>query len=153
MDQNDKGGTTYYQKWYESNRERLSKKRKERYRNDADLRAKAVQRQQKYREKNDRPSTKGQAKFREVNGIKTQVFRISETAEMVGCSIEFIRKYEAEGVIPLPSVKSTQRYYSGAQVKLMKAFYALMHELKYSKDAELKAAALAKHKAEMQENW
>lgn len=149
----DESGGGYYQKWYEANREQLSERRKKRYKQDPTVREKAVKRQRKYRKEHDRPSTKGQAKFREVNGNKVQVYRIRETASYVGCSIEFIRKYEALGVIPEPVVGSAQRYYTMAQIKLMKDFYLLMAELKYTKDPALKQAALDKHAVEMRTHW
>lgn len=146
-------GNSYYKEWYAKNKDRLSQQRKVRYQADPAVRDKALERQKVYRETHDRPSTRGAPKFRAINGIPIQVYRISESAEMIGCSIEFIRKYENEGVIPRPLVDSTQRYYTIEQIKRMKAFYLLMNELKYNKDAALKEAAIEKHRAEMLAGW
>lgn len=146
-------GDSYYKAWYKKNKEELSLKRKRRYASDSAVRQQALDNAKKYREDHARPSTRGAPKLREVHGVIQQVYRISEAAELIGCSIEFLRKYEGEGVIPITLVDSPQRYYTGSQIKLMKAFFNLMSELKYNKDADLKAAALESHKATMQENW
>lgn len=146
-------GGSYYQKWYEANREKLAERRRQRYQMDPQVREKAIQRQRKWRKDHARASTKDSPKFREVNGNLAQVFRISDTAEMAGCSVEFIRKYEQAGVIPRTSVQSAQRYYTSSQVRLIKDFFLVMQELKYNKDAALRDAAVEKHKSLMIENW
>lgn len=149
----DERPSDYYAKWYAANRANLSKKRKERYRLDESVRERAVEYQREYRANKTRPSTKGQAHYREVAGTRQQVYRIAAAAEMAGCSIEFIRKYEAAGVIPPSTAASVQRYYTVEQIKLIKDFYDLMTQLKYSKDAALKQATMDHAKNTLHSQW
>jgi len=145
--------TSYYKFWYEANKERLSKKRKEKYHSDAALRAKAIERQRRYRAEHVRPSTKGSAQYRHIDGELVRVYRIASAADRIGCSPEFIRKYEQRGIIPPPIVDSAQRYYTAEQIKLLRTFYQLMMELKYEKDPGVRELALIEQAENMVRDW
>jgi hypothetical protein len=143
----------YFKSWYSKNKDKHNAKRRKKYAADPERRDKAVNYQRGYRAENARPSSRGEEKFRIVKGRECQVWRISDTATMAGCSAEFIRKYEAAGVIPRPLVESKQRYYTAHQVALIKDFYDLMMGLKYEKDSGLKALALQNQQQILSKNW
>lgn len=145
--------SAYFKKWYATNREKLNAKRRKRYALDPSARDRALNYQAEYRQRVERVSTRGQPHFRTVNGANVQVFRIHGAASMIGCSIEFIRKYELAGVIPKSIFPSTQRYYTQSQINLMKDFYEAMSLLSYSKDQELKQLSRENHRLLMQANW
>lgn len=143
----------YFKSWYAANKDDLNRRRREKYARDKDRRDKAVEYQRAYRKDKVRASSSGQQHFREVAGKKVEVHRISATAELVGCSVEFIRKYEKQGVIPASVVPSKQRYYLPHQVALIKDLFDLMVQLKYSKDEGLKALALQNQTQVILSKW
>lgn len=148
-----KDNPSYFKAWYEQNKERVSKKRRALYANDSARREQAVTYQRDYRKNKERASKKGTPHFRKVGAQLLQVVRITQAALTAGCSIEFIRKYEASGVIPPSAADSPQRYYTLRQIRLIRDFFQIMKELKYVKSADLKEAALASQKQIMSSKW
>jgi len=144
---------TYFKKWYQNNGAKLNERRRERYAKDPEVRTKALQYQAEYRSRVERVSTKGQPRYRQMMGATVQVFRISSAATMIGCSVEFIRKYELRGVIPAASFDNHHRYYNQNQINQMKDFYEAMSLLKFNRDVELKASTLERYKILMESHW
>lgn len=146
---------SYFKSWYAANKEAFNLKRRKAYANSKDKRDKAVKYQKNYRATRATKSSNdsGRKHFREVNGANVEVHRIAAAAELAGCSVEFIRKYEKAGVIPAPVVGSKQRYYTPSQVALIKDLFDLMVQLKYNKDASLKALALQQQTQTISTSW
>lgn len=114
------GKGSYFSRWYEANKEELSKKRKAKYQKDPEFRQSSLQKAAEWREKNPRASKAGKPSLREVNGVMVEVFRISAVGGMIGRSDQTIRDWEDEGIIPPPTVVSAHRYYTRNQIKLMR---------------------------------
>lgn len=126
---------TKYQRWYEANKEELSKRRKALYQNDPEHRAEVKKRQREYRKNHPPESRAGASRFKEINGIQVEVFRIGDACKMIGREEQTIRGWEEKGVIPRPSVEGVHRNYTKNQIVLMRELAQLIDQLRYDKDA------------------
>jgi DNA-binding transcriptional MerR regulator len=127
--ENENGdGKSYFQEYYEKNREVLSKKRRDRYRDDPEYRdqvkKRAMERYLKQREERlkdleenpQEPKVRGNnfPRVMEIDGKDVLVHGVSEFASRVGRNVQTITAWEAKGIIPAPTVKDDlgRRWYS-----------------------------------------
>lgn len=114
----------YNRTYYEKNRERIRKKRYERYHNNPNYRKKVKRRQKEYYNKYLKSPDPSKGYTIKKHGGK-ELFTIQYLAEILGYSESSIRKFEADGILP-ESVYTDRRgwrYYSSAQIDLcVKAF-------------------------------
>lgn len=141
---------TAYQKWYQTNKASFNEKRKKKYHSDPEVREKAISNAKKYRQENPRQNGEEQH-YREVGGKVVEVFRITETANRIGRSVESIRSWEKKGWIPTPSIDSTHRYYTIKQIQLLKDFAEFIDQVRY--DREVRALAIKKKSSELYSLW
>src|SRR5438132_1182903 len=102
-----------FKEWYEVNGDRLNAKRKSRYHTDTEYRKRVLETNQQSREKRKGGSNGSARKQRvrkeashyktvdvEINGVTEKMFTIGALAETLGCSIQAIRIWERQGLIP-----------------------------------------------------
>lgn len=115
----DSMGSFSFKEWYDQNGERLNQKRKDRYENDLEYRAKVLatnqasrQKRREEQAKNPKPRVKKTPEERfkpvelEVNGKVEKVLTIGALAHTLGCSIQAIRLWEKQSVIPRTKLRS-----------------------------------------------
>lgn len=156
MSTKGKGGGTEslseFQKWYKKNSEKLNDKRKKRYATDTSYRQAAIDRQAEYRSRNPPKSRAGESRFKKVGGTAVEAFRIGKAAEIIGRSVQSIRKWEQLGIIPSPVVPSSHRYYTAYQVMLMKELADIIDLARHERGGLLQAAIETKS-AEIKSKW
>lgn len=139
-----------YHLWYLKNKKKLSEKRKKAYRTDEAVREKAKDQQRRYRAANPRLGRQPE-QFKEINGIPTQVVRIGGLCGAIGKCVETVRKWEQLGHIPAHTIPQKHRYYTLAQVALVRELSQLIDEVRYNR--ALRAYALGKKVAEIKAKW
>ena len=124
-----------FAKWYELHGDERNAKRRDKYRKNKAFREAEKKRVQAHRESN--PSSGPRITYRELDGKDAVVVRIGEAANRAGTSPEIIRRYEAEGLIPLPTWDDEpQRLYTHAQCKLIKEIADLRRETRAHSENE-----------------
>ena len=96
----------YFKSWYALNKERLSQKRKERYRNDPDYKAKVLQSASVSRK---RVSNADAKKFVTVAGVDYEVHPIATVASRIKISRETLLNWEGCGLLPETPFRLTGR--------------------------------------------
>jgi hypothetical protein len=111
-----------YKEYYEANKDKISLKRKRRYRNDLDYRELQKKRFQEYRKRTYVPVDK--TVFKE-DGIK--ILAISHMAVAINRSIPTVRHYHEVGILPAISYTNDRgwRMYSEAQIADSKHAFSL----------------------------
>lgn len=141
-----------FKKWYEANGKAHNEARKKKYHTDKAYRDTVKERAAEYRRENPAPSRAGMSSMKTVGGKLVRVYRLGEVAGMIGRSQQTIRKWEAEGYIPKPSVKSAHRFYTDNQVKLMSELADLI-EVTWKGSREVFSTVVATKRAEISANW
>jgi DNA-binding transcriptional MerR regulator len=110
-------GRSTFQTWYADNGDRLNKKRRQRYDNDAEYRQRVLTTNQNYRAKQKKEQKKERAQQRkavrirptestwktieiDVDGVKTPMYTIGALARAIGRGISTVRVWEREGILP-----------------------------------------------------
>lgn len=140
-----------FKDWYQENKETISSRRKKLYREDPEHREAVKLRQAEYRKTHPPLSRAGRSKFKIINGIKVEVFRIGETSQRVGRDEQTIRGWEDRGLIPAPTAPGVHRNYTEKQIALMKELADLIDNSRYDKEG-LQVAIAAKS-IEIKSNW
>lgn len=128
-----------FKQWYNANGKQLNEKRQARYNSDPEYRQKVLASNAESREKRRKSGKKVAAKKRKpktdpkpykvveavVDGSKAKLFTIGLLAKELGCSIQAIRLWERNGVIPEAPLRSGSgvagdRLYTDAAVKIIK---------------------------------
>ncbi len=127
-----------YRRWYKENRTTLSQKRKARYQNDPEYRAKIIAAAKRRR---DQGQVESNRKFQRLvatasGNKRVDVFPIGTVATQLGCNAQMLRNWEKRGWIPPSSFSDTQRLYTRAQIKLMKKLQAFMEKHRRVKRAQ-----------------
>lgn len=138
-----------FKKWYHENKVLFNAKRKAKYASDKDMREKAVLRQREYRKNN--PARLKSENTRVVGGREQPVYRIGAVAEAIGRTEQVVRLWEANGIIPKPTVPGTHRYYTQEQVDLLKGLAQVFDEVRYK--PMIRAAAISKKSSEVHLLW
>lgn len=146
------GKGTYFSRWYEANKEKLSAERKAKYNNDAEYRQASLQKAAEWRAKNPRVSRVGVPSKRMSNGVLTEVFRITAAGKMIGRSDQTIRDWEDEGIIPPPTVVSAHRFYTRNQIELMKELADLINLVRYQ-GLEVLQTAMDSKSSDIHSKW
>lgn len=105
--------------WYKLHGARLNEKRKQRYHSDPEYRKKVLETNQQSRKQrklaDDAPAKPPRVKKEverwktvtvSINGIEVELYTVGALAEALGCSIQAIRLWERQGVIPPSTVRS-----------------------------------------------
>ena len=141
-----------YRRWYEKNKEQFNAKRRQRYQEDDEYREKALENTRTYRSEGVRhPELADTPMYREWNGELIEVFRISTVAEMIGRSVQAIRKWEKNEIIPKPYFGRGHRVYTANQIKLLKKVAAFSDKYRYNRAKYY--AKLEKLVNEVYEKW
>lgn len=140
-----------FSSWYERNKESLKEKRAKKYREDPEYRQAALDRAAKQRAAAPRQPADRDQRFRVIDGIQVEVFRIGQVAEMIGRDEQTIRLWESRAVIPKPSAPGRHRYYTAAQVGLLRELCELLGDHRY--DAVAIREALAEMSKKVYQNW
>lgn len=132
---------TYFQRWYEKEGRKLNRRRKKKYKEDPDYKAKVLEQNKAMRkrralerapEKIEEKKARGKLRTK-INwksyqvpasvlgnkakkGQKITVFTVGAAATMLGCSEQAIRLWEKKGVLPKPLRYKKDRVYTKAQI-------------------------------------
>lgn len=88
----------YFAKWYEANRQKIADRRRERYLNDPDYKAKVLANSKRSRA----PQAVGSGAGRVVgkDGVERNAYSLAEAALLVGVSRETLVAWNKRGMIP-----------------------------------------------------
>lgn len=141
-----------FSKWYANNKEKLAKARSDKYHSDPEYRQKALESAARYREKASRDTEAVEPQhFRDIDGVRREVFRIGAVAALIGRDEQTIRLWESRGVIPKPSAPGIHRYYTEHQVSLLKGLCAELGSNRY--DAPSVQEGLDRQRSIIFSNW
>lgn len=121
-----------FRSWYAQHGAELNEKRKTRYRTDPEYREQVLARAAEYRKTHPRKAASDRHKTRCYKGHCVPVFPIREAAEAIDRTMQVIRKWERNGLIPKPLWEG-HRYYTMQQVQLMKQLATEMNLQIYEK--------------------
>ncbi|UOX39967.1 putative DNA-binding domain protein [Vibrio phage V-YDF132] len=110
-----------FKKWYADNKKSLSEKRKNRYENDPEYRAKVQERARKAAAKR-REESKGKL-TRKLGDSTYTVVKLSSVAERCGINSKVLRVAESKGEIPPHSFGGTHRVYTEEQCDLLVQYF------------------------------
>jgi len=126
-----------FSQWYASNGERLNENRRNRYHTDPEYRQRVLEKNRESRRKRREESLKNRPpkppkdpndrKWKTVSvryeGKKQEAYTIGALAQKLGCSIQAIRLWERQGVIPNAPLRSPtgDRLYTPEAVKEIRA--------------------------------
>lgn len=113
----------YFKSWYEKNKEKLSQKRKERYRNDPDYKAKVLQSASVSRK---RTTANAAVRSVTVEGAEYEAHPIVEVAARLGISRETILNWEECGLIPTTPFRLTGRGVRFYTVGMIEVLYSVV---------------------------
>lgn len=108
----------YNKSYYQTKKEALAARKKIRYETDPVYRERALRAAAEAR-KAKKPLLPGTV-LREIKGTQIKMFRIGAVANFIGRSVNVIRAWEAQGIIPKPLIEGAQRLYTGPQVVILK---------------------------------
>jgi len=106
--------------WYEENKDELSTKRSQRYRDDPTHRTDAIARARDYRERRKQGTAVERQHFRPINGVQTEVYSTGAAADIIGTYNQMIINWEKRKWIPRPIFEGDLRLYTAHQVALLK---------------------------------
>lgn len=127
----------YQRNYYQSRKEIRSEKRKLKYNEDPEYRAKAIERTKRYRDRKKqerqaliaagvipkRKKTEFVRQYIDIDGVKFTAFTIDELAEKVGRSSASIEKWYFSGLIPkTPFIgKRGERLFTDPMIRVVKS--------------------------------
>jgi hypothetical protein len=137
-----------YRQWYEANKERVAAQRKARYENDPEYRERILEnrKKQREREKEARQRRAIQGNVLENRKLKTfkvnsdlgscvsTFYSIGQLAKEIGVAVATLRKWERDGVLPLPIYRTDgqHRLYTEDQVSIIKEVFLENKQGKWS---------------------
>lgn len=110
-----------YGRWYANKGGDLAERRRERYASDQTLRTANQQRSRQWREDRAQGVAVTREIFRFVDGKRTRVYSLGQIADQTGYAANTLRLLVSEGTLPEPTIPGVHRYYTGAEVKAIKA--------------------------------
>jgi hypothetical protein len=116
-----------FKEWWDKNKERLNKERREKYHSDPEFRQLAKEKSRRnYRIVRRRDNPVDRYAIRDANG--NRYWTIGRIARIINRPIPTIRSYHIAGVLPEPTVVDSRKWrlYTSAQAALLRqAFKAL----------------------------
>lgn len=106
----------YNASFYQANKDRISKKRKELYAKDPKYRALQKKRSQAYRQNRRSAALMDREIYRNINGENVRVYSTGMVAELMKCSGQHIRNMQQQGIIPPCTIEGTHLLFTKAQV-------------------------------------
>lgn len=109
----------YNREYYQGNRKRIARQRRERYAYDPSYRSMTKTHANKYYKKNRKPKNPGIALTVKKTKDK-QLFSIKYLADVIGYSQSYIRLLEKDGVVPVTTYTDSRKWrlYSKKQIEL-----------------------------------
>lgn len=147
VDTKEKKASTFRQ-WFDVNKDDYNRRRRERYANDAEYRARV--------QKTARDSKRGilakkhGSVYRYWHGVKILVHRVGTICTELSIDPQYIRGLEKDGVIPKPIFHGTQRVYTQNQYDLIRG---VVEELRDMSSYHEMQAIKMKHKLRIKFNW
>lgn len=127
-----------FQVWYQKNRKKLSKRRRERYNSDPGYREQVLEHTRVYR-------TKVRKKAKPRPGLS-----VTEAAVRIGRTAQTIREWEKRKLIPKTRDERGYRRYSIQQVGLLRVLGKALDDHRYHRVTSGKVAAV---RASIKANW
>jgi len=127
-----------FQLWYQKNRKKLSKRRRERYKADPGYREQVLEHTRVYR-------TKARKKAKPRPG-----FSVTEAAVRIGRTAQTIREWEKRKLIPKTRDDRGYRRYTSQQVGLLRVLGKTLDDHRYHRVTSDKVAAV---RASVKANW
>lgn len=105
-----------FRRYYEENRDEYNARRREKYQQDKETRAKARERAREYRAAN---APVERQLIREINGRQVKVFSTGQVAQEMGRTPQMLRNWEKEGLIPESTFPDKHRLYTKRQKSMI----------------------------------
>lgn len=113
--------------------EEYNAKRRERYRIDSAYREHIKEVQREKRERAPKVNRVEVVKYANINGVDVEVFRVGTVLKEIGVSHKSLLNWEADGLIPKPTIEGVHRRYTRYQIELLSYFYQVMVSTRYFK--------------------
>jgi hypothetical protein len=130
--QKDEKAKRKFRNWYENNREDYNAQRRERYKQNKELRDKARENARKQRAKDAVVDTS--PVLRKVKGRTIKVYRTAAAGTMIGRSPETIRTWIKNGWVPDQDDEWSHRTFTKGQIKLMQRLANVIEKYRYAPD-------------------
>lgn len=137
-----------FRNWYQQNREDYNAKRREKYKQDKELREKARANARKQRQKGGDVDT--EPVLRKVSGRTIPVYRVGAVGQMIGRSPETIRTWIKNGWVPDQADGWTHRTFTKGQIKLLQRLSTCIEKYRYAADYQQQ---LAKTVESIRKQW
>jgi hypothetical protein len=115
----DLGLMGYTKEWWEENKARVLRERREKYENDPEYRARVLERTRRNREKKAAERQDALRNFK-INGVPVKLLSLRETADKLGVEPDRLKYYQKQGYIPKALVTKPNRFYTPVQVEYMR---------------------------------
>lgn len=124
------GNKEYFKEWYLRNREALSQRRKDRYRNDSEYRARVLAAPRKPRARVDGAVRIEGDNLLCTDGVWRRVIGLSDLSDLIGVRAETLSRWHDNGIIPAtPYVVGRRKYFTQ---NMADAFIGALVECGYS---------------------
>lgn len=127
-----------YSEWYNRNRAKVAARRRDRYHNDPDYRAKVLEKRRQARASGQteeaRTAATDPVMRKTPTGEVREGWRRGAVAEACGVSVSTIKRVLAK--FPPPTLEGRQRAYTAVQVELVKTNYAKINDPKVRAEVE-----------------
>lgn len=110
-----------YQRWYGNKGDDRNSRRRETYASDADVRSANQQRSRAWRANRAAGAKVEREVYRYVGDKRVRVWSLGQISDMTGYAVSTLRLLVSQDELPEPSLPGKHRYYTGAEVKIIKA--------------------------------
>ena len=140
-----------WRKWHAAHKEELNAKRREKYRENKEYRQKAIEQSRQTRRKISAEGVSEEPTYRMLNGVRVEVFKVGQVAELAGVAPQTLRKWSDNGTIPPSIFPGRHRLYTRPQVNLIRRIAQAAKANRY--DYQALRTEMTAAKAEAYKHW
>lgn len=117
----DNNSQQRYGRWYANKGGDRNERRREVYARDEERRTSNQARSRAWRQERQQGVAVSREVYRFVNGKRVRVWSLGQIADQTGYAANTLRWLVVNGELPEPTVPGVHRYYTGVEVKAIKA--------------------------------